>query len=219
MRNTEENASCLILPGTRLAYFNLHGIPDSAFWYGHRDPTEPCPGWNFRSPSARRMCATVAVHRNWSSAKPVMAHISLGKSIEDALSLKFLSSGSQAVIGSTCISYGSISTPLSAADLLGRIFWGLLEEGFPAGEALRRAKLHLVREMHRRQGYLDPEDQKTIISFVLYGDPLAQAIPARRNSKSLYRRSELPHDDPDGKRESPARPAILPPSHRRSLPM
>jgi hypothetical protein len=29
--------------------------------------------------------------------------------------------------------------------------------------------------MHRRQGYLDGEDQKTLISFVLYGDPLAQA--------------------------------------------
>jgi hypothetical protein len=28
--------------------------------------------------------------------------------------------------------------------------------------------------MHERQGYLDGEDQKTLISFVLYGDPLAQ---------------------------------------------
>jgi hypothetical protein len=27
--------------------------------------------------------------------------------------------------------------------------------------------------MHKRQGYLDGEDQKTLISFVLYGDPLA----------------------------------------------
>jgi hypothetical protein len=121
------------------------------------------------------------------------AHI-LGKSCEEALCLKFLSSGSHAVVGSTCISYGSIATPLSAADLLGRIFWGLLEEGFMAGEALRRAKLHLVREMHRRQGYLDPEDQKTIISFVLFGDPLVQTYLPQRRSKSLYRRTELPQE-------------------------
>lgn len=187
-----EHTSCLILPGTKLAYFNLHGISDSAFWYGQRDPSEPLPGLEF--PVAIRPQDI----RNGGSAPKLVfseacygAHI-LGKSIEEALSLKFLASGSQAVIGSTCISYGSISTPLSAADLLGRIFWGLLEEGFQAGEALRRAKLHLVREMHRRQGYLDPEDQKTIISFQCYGDPLAQPYHPQRKSKGLNRNSELP---------------------------
>jgi hypothetical protein len=188
----EDPATCLLLPGTRLAYFNLHGIPDSAFWYGHRDPSEPLPGLEF--PVAIRPQDV----RNGGSAPQLVfseacysAHI-IGKNVEDALSLKFLSSGSQAVIGSTCISYGSISTPLSAADLLGKIFWGLLEEGIPVGEALRRAKLHLVREMHRRQGYLDPEDQKTIISFVLYGDPLVQPFQVRRNAKSIYRSKDLP---------------------------
>jgi hypothetical protein len=185
-------ASCLMLPGARLAYFNLHGILDSAFWYGQHDPSEPLPGLEF--PVALRPQDI----RNGGSAPQLVfteacygAHI-ISKSNEDALSLKFLASGSQAVVGSTCISYGSISTPLSAADLLGRIFWGLLEEGFMTGEALRRAKLHLVREMHRRQGYLDPEDQKTIISFVLYGDPLVQLYSPQRKSKSLYRRNELP---------------------------
>ena len=189
----EENVKCLILPGTRLAYFNLHGIADSAYWYGHRDPTEPLPGLEF--PVAIRPQDV----RNSGSAPQLVfseacygAHIT-GKNIGDALSLKFLASGTHAVIGSTCISYGSISTPLSAADLLGRIFWSLLEEGFPVGESLRRAKLHFVREMHRRQGYLDPEDQKTVISFVLYGDPLTQAYQIRRNSKSLYPRNDLPH--------------------------
>ena len=194
LESEEGHAACLYLPGTRLAYFNLHGIPDSAFWYGHRDPTELLPGMEF--PVAIRPQDV----RNSGSAPQLVfseacygAHI-LGKSREEALSLKFLSSGSQAVIGSTCISYGSIATPLSAADLLGRIFWGLLEEGFAAGEALQRAKLQLVREMHRRQGYLDPEDQKTIISFVLLGDPLAQPYPPQRRSKGLYRRSELPQE-------------------------
>jgi hypothetical protein len=183
----------LILPKAHLAYFNLHGIPDSPFWYGHRDPAEPLPGLEF--PVALRPQDV----RNGGTAPQLIfteacygTHI-LGKGIEDALALKFLASDTQAIIGSTCISYGSLSTPLSAADLLGRVFWTILEEGFPAGEALKRAKLQLVREMHRRQGYLDAEDQKTLISFVLYGDPLSQPYSKRHNSKSLYRRNDLPH--------------------------
>jgi hypothetical protein len=37
----------------------------------------------------------------------------------------------------------------------------------------------MAQEMHVRQGFLDGEDQKTLISFVLYGDPLATqaAVP------------------------------------------
>ena len=101
------------------------------------------------------------------------AHI-LKKSVDEALALKFLASGSQAVIGSTVISYGSVKAPLNAADLLGEAFWKYFKDGFPTGEALRRAKINLASEMHERQGYLDGEDQKTLISFVLYGDPLAQ---------------------------------------------
>jgi hypothetical protein len=99
----------------------------------------------------------------------------INKSVEEAICLKFLDSGSQAVIGSTCTSYGSLTTPLIAADLLGKAFWNFLQQGYPAGESLRRAKIHLAREMNKRQGYLDGEDQKTLISFVLYGDPLAQS--------------------------------------------
>jgi hypothetical protein len=94
------------------------------------------------------------------------------KTTEDSLALKFLASGSRALIGSTVMSYGSISTPLNAADLLGISFWKNLNAGFPVGDALRRAKIYYAREMHKRQGYLDGEDQKTLISFILYGDPL-----------------------------------------------
>jgi hypothetical protein len=47
----------------------------------------------------------------------------------------------------------------------------------PAGEALRRAKISLAQQMLKRQGYLDSEDQKTLISFILLGDPLAHPEP------------------------------------------
>ena len=118
----------------------------------------------------------------------------IGKTAAEALSLKFLASGSHAVVGSTKISYGSVSTPLIAADLIGRLFWDELNEGLPVGEALRRAKLNFAGEMHRRQGFLDGEDQKPLISFVQYGDPLysPQAGNAPRQAKAVVRGTRRP---------------------------
>ena len=46
--------------------------------------------------------------------------------------------------------------------------------------------------MHQRQGYLDGEDQKTLISFVLYGDPLAQPGGVNVQSKSILRSVKPP---------------------------
>ncbi len=178
-----KSSACLVLPDTQLAYFNLHGVPDSSEWYGQCDPTIPTAGPEFpvairpedirNGGSAPRMVFTEACYG---------ANIT-GKGVEEAISLKFLSSGTQAVVGSTCISYGSLSTPLSSADLLGRVFWDLLQEGFTAGESLRRAKIHLTREMNQRQGFLDAEDQKTLISFVLFGDPLSQPFRTKVTPK------------------------------------
>jgi hypothetical protein len=176
--------SCLLLPQAQLGYFNLHGVPDGSEWYGQSDPALPEAGPDF--PVAMR---PEDIRNGGSAPKLVFTEACyganiIGKSVNDAISLKFLVSGTQAVVGSTCISYGSLAAPLSSADLLGRVFWSLLQEGFTAGESLRRAKIHLTREMHRRQGYLDAEDQKTLISFVLFGDPLAQPFQTKISPKT-----------------------------------
>lgn len=183
LANRSQAATCLSLPDTQLAYFNLHGVPDASEWYGQSDPTQPQAGPEF--PVAMRPQDI----RNHSSAPGLVfteacygANI-IGKRVDEAIALKFLACGTQAVVGSTCISYGSLATPLSSADLLGRVFWTLLQEGFTAGESLRRAKIHLTREMNQRQGFLDAEDQKTLISFVLFGDPLAQPFQTRVTPK------------------------------------
>ncbi len=175
----KNDPSHLLLPHAHLAYFNLHGVPDSSEWYGQTDPLLQSDGPDFpiaiqpqdisRSHSKPRLVFTEACYG---------ANIA-GKSVDDAISLKFIQSGTEALIGSTCISYGSLSVPLSSADLLGRIFWTHVQEGFTAGEALRRAKIQLTREMNRRQGFLDAEDQKTLISFVLMGDPLTRVFQTK----------------------------------------
>lgn len=188
------NKSCISLPLTRLAYFNLHGLPDTDEWYGQRDPAEPGDDQDF--PLALR-AADIRADAHLGQPAPEIvfseacfgAHI-LEKKIDEAIALKFLASGSKVVVGSTCISYGSIGTPLIAADLLGHTFWHYLMDGQPAGEALRRAKIRLVKEMNQRQGYLDGEDQKSLLSFVFYGDPLIQIHDLARGPKTIMRSNQ-----------------------------
>jgi tetratricopeptide (TPR) repeat protein len=185
----------LAMRPVNLSYYNLHGLEDAPEWYGQRDPLRDTQT-DVEFPVALRPSDVV----NGGRAPRIVfteacygANI-LGKSIDDALSLKFLDSGTNAVIGSTRISYGSVTPPLIAADLLGRLFWQNINQQIPVGEALRRAKLQLAAEMHRRQGFLDGEDQKTLISFVLYGDPMF--LPLRNftypGEKSIIRRRTRP---------------------------
>lgn len=178
-----------------LAYFNLHGLEDAAEWYGQRDPLDPQDGPDY--PVALRP-KDIRGNGRFGRKLPQVVfseacyglHI-LGRKIDDAISLKFLEAGSMAVVGSTCMAYGSIDAPLVAADLLGYAFWKYFREGLPVGEAFRQAKIQLAKIMHKRQGYLDGEDQKTIISFVLYGDPLSSSDILRSQHKTIRRTSDF----------------------------
>ncbi len=182
------------LTPARLGYYNLHGLIDAAEWFGQRDPGQTFEGPDY--PIALRPRDVVNSGR---SPKLVFSEACFGahivdKKVEEAMALKFLYAGTLAVIGCTCTAYGSIATPLIAADLLGHSFWRYLQDGYYVGEALRLAKIYLAEEMHRRQGYLDGEDQKTLISFVLYGDPLAQTYLGKRVKKSILRPQTAPPD-------------------------
>ncbi len=176
----------------RLSYYNLHGLEDSPEWFGQRDPLEDHAA-TVEYPIALRPQDVVNGGR---APRIVYTEACYGanvfdKTVDSALCLKFLSSGARTVVGSTKISYGSVTPPLIAADLLGRLFWDNINHAFPAGDALRRAKLNLAAEMQRRQGFLDAEDQKTLISFLLYGDPLytPRGLAARQGGKVAVRRT------------------------------
>jgi hypothetical protein len=86
--------------------------------------------------------------------------------------------------------------PLIAADFLANRFWEHIRDGLTVGEAYQLSKVDLAAEMDDRQGYLDGEDQKTLISFVLYGDPLAhpgEIAPARKAPLRIANRGvEIP---------------------------
>lgn len=173
--------------GPQLSYYNLHGMEDAGEWYGQRDPSDPLPG-----PDYPVAITPNDLKRNGHAPRVIFSEACYGGNIlhkkeDTALSLKFLSLGTQAIVASTGIAYGSVSTPLVAADLLGNYFWQQLRNGRTAGEAVMAAKIDLVREMVKRQGFLDAEDQKTLLSFVLYGDPLACLETAPAHSKGVIR--------------------------------
>ncbi len=163
-----------------LAYFNLHGVKEAAYWYGHSSS-----GQELNFP-----IALTPLNLAWAEVSGAVvyseacygAHLREGGT-DSSIPLAFLAQGAKAVIGSTGMAYGALTPPLSGADLLGRNLWLGLRRGFTIGEALLRAKLGLVEEMAERQGFLDGEDQKTILSFVLYGDPSLKAPIVASRSK------------------------------------
>ncbi len=181
------------LLSSEISYYNLHGMEDAGEWYGQRDPSESTPG-----PDYPVALSPKQLKRNGHAPSVVFSeacyggHI-LNKTDENALSLKFLSLGTLVVVGSTGIAYGAVSTPLVAADLLGNYFWQQMRNGRTAGEALMIAKIDMAREMIKRQGYLDAEDQKTLLSFVLYGDPLATINTQQKRAKNVIRLKKTPN--------------------------
>lgn len=170
-----------------LGFYNLHGLAETAEWYGQRDPRDSWDG------SEYPVALTLAdLPKNGHSPHIVFSEACYGGYIVDkeentSLALRFLSIGTRAVVGSTGIAYGAVSPPLVGADLLANLFWKAIADGYSAGDALVQAKIGMAREMNKRQGFLDGEDQKTLISFVLYGDPLAYADSQPVETKKFVR--------------------------------
>lgn len=181
------------VPVTRLGYYNLHGVEDDAAWYGQKDLTNGRSGPDY--PIALRP-QDISVYQD----APLFVfteacygiHLN-GRGVHESIALSYLSKGTHTIVGSTVTAYGSIAAPLVAADLLAEGYWKYIKEGFTSGEALQKAKIRLAKAMHKRQGYLDGEDQKTLISFNLFGDPLTSPQDAKRTQpKTVWRPRETP---------------------------
>ena len=156
----------------KCAYFNLHGLPNSNEWYGQKDFSETLEGPDFPVAISTDIIEKVINNIDMVFTEACYGGYIFNKKIEESMALKLLDIGSQGVVGSSCIAYGSVFTPLIGADLLAFIFWKYIKDGYSFGSALRQAKIGLIKVMMQRQGYLDGEDQKTLLSFNLYGDPL-----------------------------------------------
>lgn len=165
------------LESVQYAYFNLHGIKGNPNWYGQKDP---------RDQSTMTLLPLTLQMNNLDRLRKapevVFAENCYGAEIDrrnesNAISLHMIGKGTRVFIGSTVIAYGAVTLPLTAADLLAHLFWNHLRAGISTGEAFRRAKKNFAAETERTSGGLDGEIQKTILSFVFYGDPLFAVDP------------------------------------------
>jgi hypothetical protein len=178
----------------KCVYFNLHGLATTNEWYGQRDFSESPLGPDFPVAIKADQIRNITNNIDLVFTEACYGGYINDKHIEDSIALKLLSIGSQGVVGSSCISYGSVFTPLIGADLLAFIFWKYIKDGYSFGSALRQAKIGLIKVMMQRQGYLDGEDQKTILSFNLYGDPLGcleEIIYIEKNQEEYLQESDL----------------------------
>ncbi|MEO0142969.1 MAG: C25 family cysteine peptidase [candidate division WOR-3 bacterium] len=144
-------------------YFNLHGSDISSNWYGQEGDNYPIALTPKNIVDASGVVASEACYG---------AYI-INKSENNAISLRFLSQDDVLCFcGSTTIAYGPPVPPSTEADLLVKYFLEYVKQGITVGEAFKNAKLDFARKMIRRHGFLDDDDQKTLLQFVLYGDPL-----------------------------------------------
>ena len=185
------NLDIELLKKSKYAYFNLHGLADSAEWYGQKDISEDKQGPDFPTAiTAKQLMKSGSVPSIVFSEACYGAFVEK-KTSDDSIALKFKDAGNSVFIGSTCIAYGSINTPLTGADLLAFIFWKFVQDGQSAGEAFMQAKVSFAKLMMQRQGYLDGEDQKILLSFVYYGDPSAKFTQKNNSVKSFSRNVDL----------------------------
>ena len=156
-----------LLEGARRIYCNLHGVRDGPLWYGQ--------------PSDRR--ALVAALRPADlegldlRGAVVVSEACYGAAItgrdqHTSLALAFLARGAAGFLGATAISYGPPSPPPGEADLIALHFLRALRTpGATLGGALLAARSGMLRDTLAQQATLDEDDQKTLLEFVLYGDP------------------------------------------------
>ena len=148
---------------TRL-YFNLHGSDSEPYWFGQqadRYPTALSP----RNVTNFSRGANVVV------TEACYGAIEAGRCSETSVALAFLATGTLCFVGSTCVAYGALVPPVSEADLIALHFFRNLQRGMACGKALVNARAQMAGLAVSRQGYLDEDDKKTLLQFVLFGDP------------------------------------------------
>jgi len=156
-----------LLDGARLVYCNLHGVRDGPPWYGQpEDQSALLVALRPADLDGLDLHGAVVV-----SEACYGAAIS-GRGVDTSLALAFLARGAAGFVGATAISYGPPTPPPGEADLIALHFLRALKRpGATLGAAFVAARAGMLRDTLARQSTLDEDDQKTLLEFVLYGDP------------------------------------------------
>jgi len=151
-------------------YFNVHGSDSEPYWFGQKGSSFPkalSPESVNRFFRGRSMVVTEACY----------GAIEMDRQSDSSISLAFLVAGSSCVVGSTCTAYGALTPPVSEADLIALHFFRNVHEGLSFGSALVKARAQLAATAMSRQGFLDEDDKKTLLQFLLFGDPTVSVPP------------------------------------------
>ena len=188
---TSANFPVTEMANTDYTYFNCHGIKGKPNWYGQKASND-----SSGAPMLPVALEIGNLKRMEKTPKVIFSECCYGAEIanrneSNAISLYMLGKETQVFVGSTAIAYGALNLPLTAADLLGDLFWKHLVNGVSTGEAFRRAKKNLAEEVETSNGGLDSEIQKTLISFIFLGDPL-YAVDNNADITNRMQRAKTP---------------------------
>ncbi len=159
------------IPPVPFYYFNLHGVDENGNYYGQSADPRAKPDELYPLALTPAQFAQLALNKAVVFSEACYGANPKADSAGNSLALTALSRGATLFVGSTNTSYASFKPPLMAADLLAALFWKAIGEGLPGGVALQHAKIDLARTMQNPNDYVDVEEQKALLSFILYGDP------------------------------------------------
>jgi hypothetical protein len=170
-----------MIRAARLLHFNLHGFKDNPNWYGQGEQGRLLPA----NPLSSLPLAFTPNLTNEIKIPGVVVFSEAcyggnlsGKDVDGSIALSMLDRGAQAVIGSTVISYGAAGPELACASHLAYYFWkGVLRQGYTYGQALQAAKSEYARARLSAGHDLSNDDAKTLMEFVLLGDPTVGLRP------------------------------------------
>jgi len=147
----------------KIYYFNLHGSEETKYWYGQK-------GENYPVAFSPENLDNVDCNNAVIFSEACYGGNIINKNVNEAICLKFIERNAICIAASTKIAYGPSEPPSTDADLLGKIFFKNIINKESFGNALMKAKVDFVVESSKK-GYLDASEKKTLIEFVLYGDP------------------------------------------------
>lgn len=158
------------LAGARVVYCNLHGVRGPLDWFGqgHDDPAFT-PALAVADLAGVDLTGVTLVSQACYGARLD------GRQDELPLALAALAAGAAATIAGHGLTYGAPEPPPSESDLLAQeLIAALLRTGVTGGAALLAAQTALLRRLLLERGRLDDDEVKTLLGFVLYGDPALQ---------------------------------------------
>ncbi len=163
--------------------FNLHGSDRDARWFGQdgtRYPPALDPGAIAALASQKKLQGALVISQACYGA--FLLFPGGLRKVDESCCLQFLERGAAGFLGSTTIAYGGVTGEMSCSDILAVEFLRAVSAGAPLGAALRKARSALASAVRSPPS---GTELKTLLQFVLYGDPHRVWIPAAPFAKAI----------------------------------